>query len=509
MNQKTQWIILSLILILGIFFRFWKLKEIPPGLYPDVAIYANDALDSLLSKKFKVFYPENNGREGFWMWILALFFKIFGVSIFTIKLAAAVCGFLTIIGIYLLVKELFEEEKLALFSTFFLSISFWHTIFSRIGFRVITYPLLLVFALYFFIKALKRLKFFYFCLGGFLFGLSFYTYTSIRLQVLNLPILFFALFQKDKEKKRIIFGLFLFVIFTFFTALPLGIYFLKNPYYFTSRMTPISIFSGEKKLVNFFNSLILHLLMLNFYGDPNLRHNIPTKPYLSPIESLFFLMGFLVCLHSILKKKESFKKYLFLISFWFISLLPGILTKEGIPHGIRSFGAVLPSSILSALGISVFEKKIKNYKFSKIIIFFLILLLIVNYYQRYFIYWAKSPDLKNAFSQNLVEIGNYLNSLPKNYEKYVVVNMSGVPVPFPHGIPMPAQTVMFMERTKFGETKSHYLLPESLDQIKIRERGVIVIMKEEEELLKKILKLFPNGKLKKQAEFLAIEINQF
>jgi hypothetical protein len=57
MSKKLlNFLYLSIILILAIFFRFWKLNEIPPGLYPDVAINGNEAFFSLKNKDFKVFY---------------------------------------------------------------------------------------------------------------------------------------------------------------------------------------------------------------------------------------------------------------------------------------------------------------------------------------------------------------------------------------------------------------------------------------------------------------------
>jgi len=45
--KNLNFFYLSIILILAIFFRFWKLNEIPPGLYPDVAINGNEAFFSL------------------------------------------------------------------------------------------------------------------------------------------------------------------------------------------------------------------------------------------------------------------------------------------------------------------------------------------------------------------------------------------------------------------------------------------------------------------------------
>src|SRR3990167_10730748 len=133
MKNKSL-LFLIIILVIASFFRLWQLNGIPPGLYPDVAIYANDALDSLKTKDFKVFYPENNGREGLYMWILALSFSLFGVSIWSIKIVTATAGILTVLGLYLLIKELFNNvtikqfnnETVALLSSFFLATSFWH-----------------------------------------------------------------------------------------------------------------------------------------------------------------------------------------------------------------------------------------------------------------------------------------------------------------------------------------------------------------------------------------------
>lgn len=505
-EKRKEFFFLILILVLSLFFRLWKINEIPPGLYPDVAIYANDALDSLQNKTFSVFYPENNGREGFWMWILAAFFYIFGTSIFTIKLAAALCGTLTVFGVYCLISELFQDKRIGLFASFFLAISFWHTNLSRIGFRVITYPLLTVFAFYFLVRALKMLKFVNFLLAGIIFGLSFYTYTSFRMQVIVLPFLFFPFFIETKEKKKAFFGIFLFLITVFLVALPLGIYFLKNPQYFFARMGPISIFYGENKILNFFKSLIAHLAMFNFYGDPNLRHNIPQKPYLCLIESFLFLIGLFLLFSELIKRKKNFKEALFLISFWLIGLFPGILTKEGVPHGLRAFGAVLPTTGFSAYGTLFLWEKVKKYRFSKIFNVLFLAFLILSYYQRYFVVWAKNPDLKNAFSQDFVEMGKYLNNLPENYEKYVIVNISGVPVPYPDGIPMPAQTIMFLERTKYPKIKNNYLLPENLEKIKIEKEGAILLITKDRQITEKIFDKFPFAKLKEEKNFVVFEI---
>ena len=129
MGKKKAIIFLMVILAIAAFFRLWKLDSIPPGLYPDVAINGNDALDTLKTGQWKLFYPENNGREGLFMWLIAFSFLIFGPSIWAIKIVAAIIGIFTVLGLYLLTKELFQNSKFKiycfasefLFSYFFLA----------------------------------------------------------------------------------------------------------------------------------------------------------------------------------------------------------------------------------------------------------------------------------------------------------------------------------------------------------------------------------------------------
>ena len=68
--MKRSNIILLIILLIAVFFRVWQLSSIPPGLYPDEAINGNEAI----TNPGKLFYPENNGREG--LFINVIYFKI-------------------------------------------------------------------------------------------------------------------------------------------------------------------------------------------------------------------------------------------------------------------------------------------------------------------------------------------------------------------------------------------------------------------------------------------------
>ena len=105
-------VLLALIVALAIFLRFYRLNDFPPGLWVDVALNGNDALSSLQTGEFKLFYPpENYGREGLMIWLDALSMACFGISALSLKIPAGVFGSLTVLGVYLLARRLFGTRN--------------------------------------------------------------------------------------------------------------------------------------------------------------------------------------------------------------------------------------------------------------------------------------------------------------------------------------------------------------------------------------------------------------
>lgn len=280
-------------------------------------------------------------------------------------------------------------------------------------------------------------------------------------------------------------------------------------------MAPISIFAAENPIKEFGKSLILHLGMFNFYGDSNWRHNFAGSPQLFWPIGILFLIGFVLSLKELIKfpkhKNLSLVTSHWLLVIWlFVMLLPGILTYEGIPHALRTIGVIPPVYIFAGLAswnlYNFFDQNTRNKKLLILTSIIFLLMVMVVQFDKYFLKWAKRPEVKDAFSKNYVEIGNYLNSLSPEIQKYVVVNVSGVPVPYPHGLPMSAQTVMFIERTKYGKTQSIYLLPKDLEEIKIEKETIIVPLAATENIFKELLEKFPQGLIRKINEIWIYEI---
>lgn len=528
MTKRRILIFIIFLTILAGFLRFWQIDKIPPGIYPDEAMNANDAIDSLKTNIFKLFYPENNGREGLFIWLISLSFFIFGISIFSLKFVSALFGTLTVLGLYFLIKEVFFENKLldskkiALLSSFFLAVSFWHINFSRIAFRAILIPFFLVFGFYFLFKGFRKKQILDLIFSGVLLGLGFYTYISYRfLVILLIPVLFcwFLIYKRQGlQKKYILFG-FLLLLAIFITALPIGIYFLKNPEAFLGRAGGVSIFAQGNPLYNFGKSLILHLGMFNFKGDYNWRHNFSGAPQLLWPVGILFLIGLVFSVAKVIsaireKNFSTLNCFSFLISWFVIMLFPGFLSSEGIPHSLRVLGTVPAVYSFAGIGGILTYEKLKAFaqKRQKLLLscFFAFLLIVtICQFDKYFFKWGKRTEVKNAFSSNYVAVGNFLNSLPDNVKKYVIVNQAGVPVPWPTGIPMPAQTPMFIERTKFKKPRAIYLTPKNLSKIKTdNKKCIIVPLQPDNKLIDKLQTLFPSGKIKKVNGITFYQINQ-
>lgn len=546
MNNKRAILILLLILAVAVFFRFWHLTEIPPGLYPDVAMNGNDALQALKTGHFKVFYPENNGREGLFMNLIALSFWLFGAGIWAIKIVPAAIGTLTVLGLYLFTKELFkygsqtEKNKtyqiaVALLASFFMAISFWHVNFSRLGFRAIMTPFCLVWAFYFLFKGLgaarlnespddtqfnppKRTNIINWLLAGLFFGLGFHTYISFRIApIVLLPVLFFEILQylsysklKLPNVKKLLSGAILrwglFFATIIIVVAPLAVYFLNNPQDFLGRTGQVSVFSDPHPLKALSISAAKTLGMFNVWGDCNWRHNYACRPILLWPVGIIFLIGFFWTAIKALKASNWRQKqwptlavHWTLLTWFFVMLLPTILTNEGTPHALRSIGAMPPVFIFVGLGAFLILRTIKIF-FQKInaplIIFYFLVLTsftAVGWFEfnKYFLDWAKRPEVRGEFTQRYVDIAQYLNNLPPDINKYIIVNEGGVPVPFPDGIPMSAQTVIFLTHDK---SKISYLLPETGSSASIKPgSNVFIPLRKADQIFQELKIIFPEA----------------
>ncbi len=449
-NKKIFYsLTLILILVLAFYLRILNIETAPPGIYPDEAVNGQDALKAEESGNYQWFYPDNNGREGLFMNLIALCFKFLGVSIFALKLPSIIFGVLTVAGIYFLTKELFQKENPALIASFLTAVSFWSLNFSRISFRAIMLPAVLVWSAYFFWKGMRTKKITSFLWGGLIFGLGLHTYIAFRIAPVILIIALVAFWLNEKNFWRKYWKQILtFVFASFLVALPMILTFLIHPEFLESRSASISILSPEVNqgdlVGTFFKSLGLSLAKYNFWGDQNWRHNYPPYPILDPLTGLAFLIGIIYAVFKFfqlifrrIRKKQFQPKmnaFTFLLAWFFIMLAPEFMTAEGLPHALRAIGTIPPVMIFSGMAFNFWlEKSQKSSpKIKKLLLVLLFSTLIfVGLFNsiKYHLFWANQKETAVSFEKVLLNISHYLEIIPEEKPIFIITgNMQRVPI---------------------------------------------------------------------------------
>ena len=478
---KHRWTVLLIIILLGGFFRFYLLSDIPPGLYPDEAMNGLDALHAVESGDFQVFYSDNNGREGLYMNLVALMIQIFGVSAWVIRATSAAAGTLSLLAMAFFAYEFGlaffsdrnkkDRDRLAvllmLAATLLLALSVWHVHFSRIGFRAVLLPLFSAAGFGFLLRGFRLGRRIDFALSGSMFALSFSTYIASRILpvVFALPFLFSGFVRQD-GRLRFVGGsewvrrIGIFSAALLLVALPLIGYFAANPADFTGRAGDVSVFSAENPLTALLISSGKTLAMFHLFGDFNWRHGVAGRPVLDPLTGALLLIGFALIVRRLVSSRMAW-----LVFVWFgAMLLPAAATAEGLPHALRAYGATVPALLLASLGAvwlwDRYRQTIPQVLRAGTLSFLAVLILLFNFHQ-YFFAWAGSTELDGAFRGDLTRISEYLNERTALHDQelqqaedearieelsgaidYVIVNEPyNVPL---RGIPMPVATIRYL-----------------------------------------------------------------
>lgn len=189
-----------LVFLVGVFFRLYKLDQIPLGLNNDAAWDGLAAID-ILRGNFRDYLPYALGwhGEGLFRLIVALVFRILGISSWALKLTSALFAIGTLAGIYLLAKKVFDKNT-AFFTLSFLALSGWHIIMARTGWRAITLPFFSGLVFYFLYRFKENQKNLDLVLTAFFSGMLIYTYDSAKHLIIYI-FLWFLVFSFKKVLK--------------------------------------------------------------------------------------------------------------------------------------------------------------------------------------------------------------------------------------------------------------------------------------------------------------------
>ena len=308
-RKYLPWLILGLILLLAIFFRFYKLDSRPPGLFPDEAANGLDIFGILERQDYRVVYNTNGSREALFFYMQAVFVYFMGNTTLALRMAPALMGVVSVLVIYLATKAWFNRRT-ALVAAFFFAVNPWIVTIQRNGFRASLVPLFVGLVMWFGAKAYKTNKTIYYILAALAAGLGFYTYTIFYMIIpaFILGAFYMLLLRRPWLKqnwKKLLLGLAVLGL----VVSPLAVISIQNSRNSTNRVSDVSFLNkdlnGGKPLQTLVTGTAKTLLQYNIAGDENNRHNFDGLPLLNMFVGLMFLLGVVVCLFNFKKPRYS------------------------------------------------------------------------------------------------------------------------------------------------------------------------------------------------------------
>jgi len=347
LRRAKEWAPVIGTIALAAALRLFALGEIPPGLYHDEAFNGLDAL-KVLAGQWPIYFAANHGREPLFIYLIAATVGLLGRTPGALRLAAAMCGTLTIPVTYLMVRVWFNR-RVGLLSAVILAITLWHVHLSRVGFRAVTLPLTTALALWLGARAYRSRRRQDWLLAGLSYGLCFYSYLSIRLTPIALAI--FALYLLCTGRGgRLWPGAVWFAGGALATLAPLAVYALGHWDAVIGRPGQVSAFNPLVNGGDLWGTLGRQLLdtlgMFFVQGDTIPRHNLPGRPAFDPLMGIAMVLG----LGRVALNARWKASYVFALVWVGLMLVPTWLSEDA-PHFLRAVGVLPVIAIFPALGL--------------------------------------------------------------------------------------------------------------------------------------------------------------
>ena len=345
---RTGTVILLAILIVAAFVRLYNLDSLPFGVWYDEADNGLWALRIIEDSSYRPIYVESTNLPAHFLYLVAFSFKLFGVSVWAIRLITAGLGVLTVMAGYFLVREIFDY-RLAIVAAFLLAVSRWDVNFSRLGMHGVSTPFFAALAAYFLVKALRTEQYLDSALGGVALGLGLCFYAPFRLFpfVIGLFLVHRAIVERGFVR-RCYPGVLVFILAALLVFAPVGQFAWQHPKTFFDRTQVTSIFKDKTRsqaIEAVRQSAKQHFLMFNYRGDPNGRHNLPGEPMLDFVTSALFVLGLG---YSLSRWRQP--QYWFLVFWLVVMLCGGILSLEfEAPQSLRAIGTLPVAYVLACV----------------------------------------------------------------------------------------------------------------------------------------------------------------
>jgi uncharacterized membrane protein len=400
----VEWALLLLALATAVFLRFYRLEQIPPGLYRDEAFNGLDAL-KVLRGDLALYFGANNGREPLYIYLTAAAVALFGQTAFAVRLGAAVVGSLTTLPIYLLGRSWFGW-RVGLLAAWIWAITLWPVHLSRVGLRVILLVPVLVITFWLGTAAYRRRENWLWFLTGIVYGLGFYTYLAARFT--PLPLILIGLYLLFTGRLRRLWpGVAWTTLGIIFILLPLLIVIWQQPDLILGRSGQVSVLHPDVNGGDLWGTLWQNTLaaigLFLWSGDMILRHNPVGRPVFDWLIAIPFLIGLVWCV------RQWRRPAAMIVLIWTGSMLGPTILAADAPHFLRAAG-ILPLLVyLPAIGLeriwlwSRVPGIVRSLLVGGLILGSLLLTI------RDYVAYGRDPEVGYAFESAAAELARQLN----------------------------------------------------------------------------------------------------
>lgn len=366
------------------------------------------------------------GQSAFATYFIALFIKIFGFSLISVRLPILLISIIGIVFTILLVNKIFKDRTINIIVGILLAINPWHILQSAWVLDCNFFPHIMVIAIYCLLSGIEDKRSILLYISMIIFAITLYTY-GVALYLTPIFLLIMAIYLLRKRKISIKKLLICFIIFIVFSTpivimsvinlfdLPtmhIGKLTIQN-FRYSTRTSDMLIFS-ENKIQTLFENINSLVKILFLQTDGLIWNSFPMFGTIYLISLPIIIYGIIVFYlknknHNQEKVSNSKIGIMILLAWTIIGLACGILINGININRINIIWYIL--IIWNALGIYEIIQLIKH---KKVFIIFIIILYFINFVA-FMTYYGKVGTLQIAnsftFSRGLVDAIEYVDNI--------------------------------------------------------------------------------------------------
>jgi 4-amino-4-deoxy-L-arabinose transferase-like glycosyltransferase len=405
MRWPWKWLFWGAVVALAVFFRVYKINQIPPSLNWDEVSHGYNAYSIFKTGRDEwgeswplIFCAYGDYKLPLYIYLISPIVGLAGINPLAVRSISILSGIGLVVVAYLITKKLGRSEAFSIFAAFLTALSPWSLFVSRVALEANLAAFFFSLAVYFWLNWVESFFQKHLALAALFWAFSIYSYNSARVLVPVFVLLSFGVMIKRKlPVRKVLVAALLLLIF----SIPLATQFFDKSA--LARFDNVSLIDegmvnriilarADSNLPPALRRLVFNRpVYFVFYSLKNYLSNFSPQylffrggshyQFSQPDHELLYLVSAPFLLLGIAKAIARGSRLERLVVVWFLlAFIPSAVTRDA-PHVLRSL-LVLPSPmILSALGLEAVCRGIgrKSFAKGKALISVLVLAVLVSF----------------------------------------------------------------------------------------------------------------------------------